>query len=82
MSLGKLLSAAEACSLSLVRADCLPRSDDEILMGVGHPFDLCFETSAGRTAVPSPADLDFITFVLYLSVHSPSFLPLGLYQQL
>ena len=80
MTLARLLSAAEACSLSLVRSDCLPRSDEEILMGAGYPFDVCLEiaphTSEGAQA------LDPLAFLLYLSIHSPNYLPLGIYQQL
>ena len=82
VSLAKLLTAASACSLSLLRADCRPRSDDEILMGAGHPFDVCFEVSYEKeTGVLAP-EREFLAFLLYLSVHSPTYLPLGIYQML
>ena len=81
MSLAKLLSAAKACSLTLVRADCLPRSDEEILMGAGYPFALCFEARAGQSPVLTE-HWNFLTFLLFLGIHSPNHLPLGLYQQI
>lgn len=79
-SLGEVLTAAAACSLSLVRTDCLPRSDEEILIGAGYPFALHFEIPADHD--PSAHTGDFLAFLLYLSVHSPSYLPLGIYQNL
>lgn len=82
MTLAKLLTAAEACSLSLVRADCLPRSDEEILMGAGYPFDVCLEILPEAADEHLPHELSFLAFLLYLSVHSPTHLPLGIYQQL
>jgi hypothetical protein len=79
-SLNEVLTAAAACSLSLVRTDCLPRSDEEILIGAGYPFALRFEIPASRES-HSP-ESDFLAFLLYLSLHSPSYLPLGIYQHL
>ena len=79
-SLNEVLTAAAACSLSLVRTDCLPRSDEEILIGAGYPFSLRFEIPADHD--PSAHTGDFLAFLLYLSVHSPSYLPLGIYQNL
>ncbi len=82
MTLARLLNAAESCALSLVRADCLPRSDEEILVGAGYPFDVCLEITP-RTADESVSrEHDFLAFLLYLSIHSPTYLPLGIYQQL
>jgi hypothetical protein len=78
LSLSGLLHAAECASLSLVRVDCLPRSDDEILMGAGYPFDVCFEVSPAKDA--SVPGQDLLAFLMYLSIHAPSFLPLGIYQ--
>lgn len=80
-SLGELLTAASACSLSLVRADCLPRSDEEILIGAGYPFALHFE-ALPRDRASGATERDFLAFLLYLSVHSPTYLPLGIYQHL
>ena len=80
-SLGELLTAASACSLSLVRADCLPRSDEEILIGAGYPFALHFE-ALPRDRASGETERDFLAFLLYLSVHSPTYLPLGIYQHL
>ena len=80
-SLGELLTAASACSLSLVRADCLPRSDEEILIGAGYPFALHFE-ALPRDRASRTTERDFLAFLLYLSVHSPTYLPLGIYQHL
>lgn len=78
LSLSGLLHAAECASLSLVRVDCLPRSDDEILMGAGYPFDVCFEIAPSKdTSVPGQ---ELLAFLMYLSIHAPSFLPLGIYQ--
>ena len=82
VSLAELLTAASACSLSLLRADCLPRSDEEILIGAGYPFALHFEASQHRDAAPWTAERDFLAFLFYLSVHSPTYLPLGIYQHL
>ncbi|MBO5898823.1 MAG: hypothetical protein J6R04_07420 [Clostridia bacterium] len=82
MTLAKLLSAAEACSLSLLRADCLPRSDEEILMGAGYPFDVCLEIAPNMSGEQIPHQHEFLAFLLYLSIHSPTYLPLGIYQQL
>lgn len=82
VTLEELLTAASACSLSLVRADCLPRSDEEILMGAGYPFALSFDISAERGYGPAKPEEDFLAFLLYLAVHSPSTLPLGIYQRL
>jgi hypothetical protein len=82
VTLGELLTAASACSLSLVRVDCLPRSDEEILMGAGYPFALSFDISAERSYEPVSPEQDFLAFLLYLAVHSPSALPLGIYQSL
>lgn len=79
-SLNEVLTAAAACSLSLVRTDCLPRSDEEILIGAGYPFALRFEIPASREA--QAQESDFLAFLLYLSLHSPSYLPLGIYQHL
>jgi hypothetical protein len=84
LSLGTLLHAAECASLSLLRADCLPRSDEEILMGTGYPFDLCLEPAL-RSTSQGEADSferDLLAFLLFLSVHSPTYLPLGIYQQI
>jgi len=80
-SLGELLTAASACSLSPVRADCLPRSDEEILIGAGYPFALHFE-ALPRDGAHGTTERDFLAFLLYLSVHSPTYLPLGIYQHL
>ena len=82
VTLEELLTAASACSLSLVRADCLPRSDDEILMGAGYPFALSFDVFAERGYTSAGSESDFLAFLLYLAVHSPSTLPLGIYQRL
>ncbi|MBR0442912.1 MAG: hypothetical protein IIX15_01090 [Clostridia bacterium] len=82
LSLSNLLHAAECASLSLVRADCLPRSDDEILIGAGYPFDLCFEVTPSKTSSASPPESDLLAFLMYLSVHSPTYLSLGIYQHL
>lgn len=82
LTLSKLLAAAESSSLSLLRADCLPRSDDEILMGAGYPFDLCFELSPRKTASPMPPERDFLAFLMFLSTHAPTYLPLGIYQNI
>ena len=82
LTLAKLLTAAEACALSLVRADCLPRSDEEILLGAGYPFDVCLEIAQQAFDEHLPREHDFLAFLLYLSVHSPTYLPLGIYQQL
>ncbi len=82
VSLSKLLTAASACSLSLLRADCRPRSDDEILIGAGHPFDVCFEVSYEKQTGLLASERDFLAFLLYLSVHSPTYLPLGIYQMI
>ena len=79
LSIARLLNAAECSSLSLLRADCLPRSDDEILMGAGYPFDLCFELPPPDAAHTS-TERDFLAFLLFLSVHAPTHLPLGIYQ--
>ncbi len=78
--LNEVLTAAATCSLSLVRADCLPRTDEEILIGAGHPFALRFEIPADND--PLAHTSDFLAFLLYLSIHSPSYLPLGIYQNL
>lgn len=82
VSLGELLTAASACSLSLVRADCLPRSDEEILIGAGYPFALHFEVPPDRDVTAGKKEGEFLAFLLYLSVHSPTYLPLGIYQHL
>lgn len=82
VSLSKLLTAASACSLSLLRADCRPRSDDEILIGAGHPFDVCFEVSYEKQTGLLASEREFLAFLLYLSVHSPTYLPLGIYQMI
>lgn len=82
VTLGELLTAASACSLTLSRADCLPRSDEEILMGAGYPFALCFDVSSAIGQDTPDPHRDFLTFLLYLAVHSPSYLPLGIYQRL
>lgn len=79
-SLGEVMTAAAACSLSLVRTDCLPRSDEEILIGAGYPFALRFEIPADNN--PLAHESDFLAFLLYLSLHSPSYLPIGIYQHL
>lgn len=81
LTLAKLLSAAECASLSLLRADCLPRSDDEIVMGAGYPFDLCFELSPQKSGALSP-ERNFVAFLIFLSIHSPTHLPLGIYQHI
>lgn len=81
LTLAKLLSAAECASLSLLRADCLPRSDDEIVMGAGYPFDLCFELSPQKAGGFS-SERDFLAFLTFLSIHSPTHLPLGIYQHI
>jgi hypothetical protein len=81
-TLGEVLTAASACSLSLVRADCLPRSDEEILIGAGYPFALHFEILPDHSTHPHTTERDFLAFLLYLSVHSPTYLPLGIYQHL
>jgi hypothetical protein len=82
VTLGELLTAASACSLTLVRADCLPRSDEEILMGAGYPFALSFDVSSNGSQDIALPDRDFLAFLLYLAIHSPSILPLGIYQRL
>jgi hypothetical protein len=82
MTLAKLLSAAEACSLSLVRSDCLPRSDEEILMGAGYPFDICLEIAPHSSGENQMLEHGFLTFLLYLTLQSPTYLPLGIYQPL
>ena len=82
VSLGELLTAASACSLSLLRADCLPRSDEEILIGAGYPFALHFEALSGHDTAHWTTERDFLAFLLYLSIHSPTYLPLGIYQHL
>lgn len=82
LSLSELLCAAECASLSLLRADCLPRSDDEIVIGAGYPFDLCFELTAQKPPRPSSVDHDFLAFLLFLSIHAPNHLPLGIYQNI
>ncbi len=82
LTLSKILTAAECCSLTLVRADCLPRSDDEFLMGAGYPFNLCFEITPQHTTVEHLIEQNFVAFLIYLSVHSPTYLPLGIYQRL
>ncbi|MBR5615560.1 MAG: hypothetical protein IKW66_01950, partial [Clostridia bacterium] len=76
------LTAASACSLSLLRADCLPRSDEEILIGAGYPFALHFEALSGHDTAHWTTERDFLAFLLYLSIHSPTYLPLGIYQHL
>lgn len=82
VTLGELLTAASACSLCLVRTDCLPRSDEEILMGAGYPFALCFDVPFENGQDPLYPHRDFLAFLLYLAVHSPSSLPLGIYRRL
>ncbi len=82
LSLSGLLHAAECASLSLIRVDCLPRSDDEILMGAGYPFDLCFEIVSRENAASPQPGRELLAFLMYLSVHSPTYLPLGIYQHL
>ena len=82
LSLSELLCAAECASLSLQRSDCLPRSDDEILMGAGHPFDLCFEISARPGTSDDAPGQSFLAFLLFLSIHAPTCLPLGIYQNI
>lgn len=82
LSLSRLLHAAECASLSPVRIDCLPRSDDEILMGAGYPFDLCLEITPNESPPSAAPGHDLLAFLMYLSVHSPTYLPLGIYQHL
>jgi hypothetical protein len=82
LSLSRLLHAAECASLSPVRIDCLPRSDDEILMGAGYPFDLCFEIIPNESSSSAAPGYELLSFLMYLSVHSPTYLPLGIYQHL
>ncbi len=85
-ALGELLTAAAACSLSLVRVDCLPRSDEEILIGAGYPFALCLEANTegadGHPCPPHKIEREFLAFLLYLTLRSPTYLPLGIYQQI
>jgi hypothetical protein len=82
VTLGELLTAASACSLTLVRADCLPRSDEEILMGAGYPFDICLEIAPHSSEESQMLEHGFLTFLLYLTLQSPTYLPLGIYQPL
>lgn len=67
-----VLAAAQACSLRLLRADCLPRSDDEIMVGAGYPFNISLDIEEG----------DLRTFLLFLALNAPFCLPLGIYHQL
>jgi hypothetical protein len=67
-----LLCAAQACSLRLIRADCLPRSDDEIMVGAGYPFNVSFDIENG----------DLRTFLLFLALDAPFCMPLGIYHHL
>ncbi len=70
--LGDVLAAAQACSLRLIRADCLPRSDDEIMVGAGYPFNISLDIENG----------DLRTFLLFLALDAPFCLPLGIYHHL
>ncbi len=76
----EVLSAADMCGLHLLRADCLPRSDDEIVMGAGYPFNLTFSFDGEHAGRGAPFDLR--TFLVYLSLFVPSYLPLGIYRSL
>ncbi len=67
-----ILCAARACSLRLIRTDCLPRSDDEILVGAGYPFNVSLDIEGG----------DLRTFLLFLALDAPFCLPLGIYHHL
>lgn len=72
LTVGDILNAAQACSLRLIRADCLPRSDEEIMVGAGFPYILSFDLEGS----------DFHTFLLFLSMDSAPCLPLGIYRHL
>jgi hypothetical protein len=72
LTVGDVLNAAQTCSLRLIRADCLPRSDEEIVLGAGFPYILSFDIDGG----------DLRTFLLYLSMDSAPSLPLGIYHHL
>ena len=67
-----VLSAAQACSLRLIRTDCLPRSDDEIMVGASYPFNISLDIENG----------DLRTFLLFLALDAPFCLPLGIYHHL
>ena len=67
-----LLAAAQACSLRLLRVDCLPRSDDEIMVGAGYPFNISLDVENG----------DLRSFLLFLALDAPICLPLGIYHHL
>jgi hypothetical protein len=82
VTLGELLTAASSCSLTLWRSDCLPRSDEEILMGAGYPFALCFDVPYESNQDTHYPNKNFLAFLLFLAVHSPTTLPLGIYQRL
>lgn len=68
-SLTDLLIAAQACSLKPIRVDCLPKSDDEIMIGAGYPFDISLDLENG----------DLRTFLLFLALDAPFCMPLGIY---
>ncbi len=70
--LGDVLTAAQTCSLRLLRVDCLPRSDDEIMVGAGYPFNISLDIENG----------DLRTFLLFLALNAPFCLPLGIYHHL
>ena len=72
LSLCDVLSAAHACSLRLIRTDCLPRTDDEIMVGASYPFILSFDATSG----------DLRTFLVFLAADPSLCLPLGIYRHI